>query len=300
MQRKLKDPDRFNRAYTPGFIANVEEVKQLLLEADGFYGSGRFDLAFKRYEQVLNIDKYNIAARRGMERVNVARQRYATNAYNEARGDMLTQVDKSWELPVRRFEVGASTIIEQPQIDTRGTSLINRKLDEIIIPRVDFRDATIREALDFLKQRSMALDTTEQDPSRRGINIVLKVPADSPEADSRITLSLNDIPLRAAIDYVAKAANLKLKVEPYAVAVVPQSEPTDILITKEYKVPPGFITSLPAKRPAAFARSREPDDCSWLATRHSGSLGCQRVSRGPRRNLSRPVPARTSLPAPAG
>ena len=74
LQRKLKDPDRFNRAYTPGFIANVEEVKQLLLEADGFYGSGRFDLAFKRYEQVLNIDKYNIAARRGMERVNLARQ----------------------------------------------------------------------------------------------------------------------------------------------------------------------------------------------------------------------------------
>jgi general secretion pathway protein D len=246
LQRKLKDPDRFNRAYTPGFIANVEEVKQLLLEADGFYGSGRFDLAFKRYEQVLNIDKYNIAARRGMERVNLARQRYATNAYNEARGDMLTQVDKSWELPVRRFEVGASTIIDQPQIDTRGTSLINRKLDEIIIPRVDFRDATIREALDFLKQRSVALDTTDQDPTRRGINIVLKVPADSPEADARITLSLNDIPLRAAIDYVAKAANLKLKIEPYAVAVVPQSEPTDVLITKEYKVPPGFITSLPA------------------------------------------------------
>jgi general secretion pathway protein D len=246
LQRKLKDPTRFNRAYTPGFIANVEEVKQLLLEADGFYASGRFDLAFKRYEQVLNIDKYNIAARRGMERVNLARQRYATNAYNEARGDMLAQVDKSWELPVRRFEVGASTIIEQPQIDTRGTSLINRKLDEIIIPRVDFRDATIREALDFLKQRSIALDITEQDPSRRGINIVLKVPADSPEAESRITLSLNDIPLRAAIDYVAKAANLKLKIEPYAVAVVPQSEPTDILITKEYKVPPGFITSLPA------------------------------------------------------
>ena len=245
-QRKLKDPDRFSRAYTPGFIANVEEVKQLLLEADGFYASGRFDLAFKRYEQVLNIDKYNIAARRGMERVNVARQRYATNAYNEARGDMLTQVDKSWELPVRRFEVGASTIIEQPQIDTRGTSLINRKLDEIIIPRIDFRDATIREALDFLKQRAVALDTTDQDPTRRGINIVLKVPADSPEADARITLSLNDIPLRAAIDYVAKAANLKLKIEPYAVAVVPQSEPTDVLITKEYKVPPGFITSLPA------------------------------------------------------
>ena len=74
------------------------------------------------------------------------------------------------------------------------------------------------------------------------------MPADSPEADARITLSLNDIPLRAAIDHVAKAANLKLKIEPYAVAVVPQSEPTDVLITKEYKVPPG--SSHRCRRPA--------------------------------------------------
>ncbi|MFZ4681650.1 MAG: Amuc_1098 family type IV pilus outer membrane protein [Terrimicrobiaceae bacterium] len=246
LQKKLKEPTTFNKTLTPGFIANVEEVKQLLSEADGFYASGRYDLAFKRYEQVLNIDKYNIAARRGMERVNAARIKYADTAYNEARGDMIRQVDKGWEMPVRRFEVGASTIIEQPQIDTRGTSLINRKLDEITIPRIDFQDATIREAVDFIKQRSAALDTTEQDPSRKGINIVLKLSADAPEANSRITLALTDIPLRAAIDYVAKAANLKLKIEPYAVAIVPQSESTDILITKEYKVPPSFITALPA------------------------------------------------------
>jgi len=246
LQLKLKDPTTFNKTLTPGFIANVEEVKQLLSEAEGFYGSGRYDLAFKRYQQVLNIDKYNIAARRGMEQVNNQRTKYAGVAYSEARGDMIRQVDKAWELPVPRFEAAASTIIEQPLIDTRGTSLINRKLDEITIPRIDFQDATIREAVDFIKQRAAALDTTEQDPSRKGINIVLKLSEDAPEASSRITLALNDIPLRTAIDYVAKAANLKLKVEPYAVAIVPQSEVTDVLITKEYKVPPGFITALPA------------------------------------------------------
>lgn len=246
LQVKLKSPNTFNRTLTPGFVANVEEVKQLLTEADGFYASGRYDLAFKRYNQVLNIDKYNIAARRGMERVNLARAKYADDSYNEARSDMIRAVDKNWELPVTRFEVGASTVIEQPMIDTRGTSLINRKLDEIIIPRVDFQDATIREAIAFIQQRAAALDTTEPDPSRKGLNIVLKLAPDAQEANARITLALTDIPLRAAIDYVAKAANLKLKVEPYAVAIVPQSEPTDILITKEYKVPPGFITALPS------------------------------------------------------
>lgn len=246
LRRNLKDPTHFNKTTTPAFIASVEEVKQLLGEAQGFYASGRYDLAAKRYEQVLNIDKYNIAARRGMEQVDVARSKYQDVAYSEARGDMVRQVDKAWELPVRKFDIGVSQIIEQPQLDQRGTSAINRKLDEIIVPRIDFADATIREALDFLRQRATALDTTEQDPTRKGVNIVLKLQDDSAEANARITLSLTEVPLRAAIEYVAKAANLKLKIEPYAVVVVPQSEPTDVLITKEYKVPPSFITALPS------------------------------------------------------
>ncbi|MFZ4777105.1 MAG: Amuc_1098 family type IV pilus outer membrane protein [Terrimicrobiaceae bacterium] len=252
LNNELKDKTSFySQTMTPTFVANVEEVKQLLQEAQGFYASGRYDLAFKRYEQVLNVDKYNIAARRGMEQVNLARSNYADTAYSETRGDMVRQVNKAWELPVRKFDVGASQIIEQPQIDTRGTAAINRKLDEITIPKIDFRDATVREALDFIKQRAASLDSVEQDPARKGINIVLKLSPDAPESSSRITLSLTDVPLRAAIDYVARAANLKLKVEPYSVVVVPQSEPTDILITKEYKVPPSFITSLPASAASA-------------------------------------------------
>ena len=273
LESKLKDPTRFNSALTPGFIANIEEVKQLLLEADGFYASGRFDLAFKRYEQVLNIDKYNIAARRGMERVNGARAEICrTPLTTRPAAICCVRWTKVGNCPFVVSKWAHPRSSSSLKIDTRGTSLINRKLDEIVIPRIDFRDATIREALDFIKQRAVALDTTDQDPSRRGINIVLKAPPDSPEANARITLSLNDIPLRAAIDYVAKAANLKLKIEPYAVAVVPQSEPTDILITKEYKVParfhhllavrpgrhlpgPGNQNVAPGSQPAIQARS---------------------------------------------
>jgi len=36
----------------------VEEVKKLLTEAEGFIQSGRYDMAMKRYEQVLNLDPY--------------------------------------------------------------------------------------------------------------------------------------------------------------------------------------------------------------------------------------------------
>jgi general secretion pathway protein D len=265
---ELKDKTSFySQTMTPAFVANVEEVKQLLQDAQGFYASGRYDLAFKRYEQVLNVDKYNIAARRGMEQVNNARIQYQENAYSETRGDMVRQVNKAWELPLHKFDVTASQIIDQPQIGTRGTSNINRKLDEIIIPKIDFRDATVREALDFIKTRASSLDSVEQDPAKKGINIVLKLAPDAAESASKITLSLTDVPLRAAIDYVARAANLKLKVEPYSVVVVPQSEPIDVLITKEYKVPPSFITALPGSGGAPAVKGVAPGSLSAVTAR---------------------------------
>jgi len=243
LEAQLRDPQAFNRAITPKYVADVEEVKRLLIEADGFYQSGRYDLAFKRYEQVLNVDKYNIAARRGMEKVNAMRQRYSETAYNESRSSMLTEVSKGWELPPRRYDLGVSTIIEQPVINVTGSASISKKLNDIIIPKIEFRETTVREAIDFIKARAAALDTNEPDPTRRGVNIVLKLDpaAQAAESMTRITLSLNDLPLRAVLDYVAAAAGLKVKVEPYAVAIVPLTEPTEVLITKEYKVPPSFL-----------------------------------------------------------
>lgn len=43
--------------------------------------------------------------------------------------------------------------------------------------------------------------------------------------------------------------NLKIKIETHAVVVVPATENTDVLITKEYKVPPGFIQATPGSAP---------------------------------------------------
>ena len=43
--------------------------------------------------------------------------------------------------------------------------------------------------------------------------------------------------------YIASQAGLKVKIEPYAVSIIPISEQSADLLTKEYRVPPGFISS---------------------------------------------------------
>jgi general secretion pathway protein D len=283
---RLDQPDYFNKTITPEFAAERSEVETLLNEATGFYDSGRYDLAQKRYQQVLAIDKYNAAAFRGMEQVELGKQRYYDSAYSDTRSRMLWQVEKAWERPKRRFNDARATDSAASQEERRGTELMIARLNRIIVPRIDFRDATVRQAVSFLQQQSRTLEEGAGDQS--GINIVLKLPTTSsalppatdefgetaatPAApsDSRITLSLTNVPLYEALRYVATLAGLKVKVEPFAVSIVPLSEPTDTLEQREFKVPPGFITGTGASdgEPAVFAgRGDDNEDGPRLAAR---------------------------------
>jgi general secretion pathway protein D len=276
---RLEQPDYFNKTVTPEFAEDRVHVEKLLQEANGYFDSGRYDMAQKRYDQVLTVDKYNAAAFRGKEQVEVAKQRYYDSAYNETRSRMLWQVDKAWERPKRRFVEARTTDSAGLDETRRGTELMVARLNRIIIPRVDFRDATIRQAVSFLQQRSRDLDASETDPERRGINIVVKLPVSAAAApapdvleteegapaapfasgDNRITLNLSNVPLYEALRYVATLAGLKVKVEPFAVSLVPLSEPTDVLEQREFKVPPGFITGVAGEAKPAAVGGRDLD-----------------------------------------
>ncbi|HEY2802066.1 MAG TPA: Amuc_1098 family type IV pilus outer membrane protein [Chthoniobacterales bacterium] len=254
----LSEPGYYNHTMGPTFIAKVEDVKKLLSDAEGYYASGRYDLAFKKYEQVLNLDPYNVAARRGEERIDVTKIHYGEQAYNETRSRSLWQVQKRWEEPVRPYGQTVGPVTDAFARDAGGTARITHKLNDIVIPKIEFRDASIREAIDFVRQQAEANDNSPD--TKKGINIVLRtttlgsaaapaataVPENAPMvpgAEARVTITLTQIPLGEALRYIAGQAGLKVKVEPYAVSIIPISEQSTDLFTKEYRVPPGFIST---------------------------------------------------------
>ena len=277
----LEDPEYYNRTIGPQFRGNVEKVKQLFIEAKGYYDTARYDLAFKRCEQILNIDPYNKSARALEEQIDRAKSDFHVVSYNETRARAIERIDRAWSNPVRRFNVDPNiNLVVERSVDPGNIAKIQRKLERIIIPKLEFKEATIREAVDYLKKKSVDLDP---DDPKTGVNIVLKLeggpsigipdagmvappisaipgldapapaalPAAAPmsignPADARITVSLSNIPMIEALKYVTGLANLKFKVEPYAVSVVPASQNTDILITKEWKVRPDLIPRTPA------------------------------------------------------
>ena len=254
---------------TSTFLSKVEEVKSLLADAEAYYLAARYDLAFKKYEQVLTFDPYNIAARRGEEKINLARTHYGEEAYNETRSHELWKVQKGWEEPVHQYGQTVGGINESFTRDVSGTAGINNKLNSIIIPKIEFQDASVREAIDNLRQQAAANDPATD--GKKGVDIVVgsHVPAAAPipvepaaplpnaspgasaapvpvapaptETGGQITISLHDIPLGEALRYIASQAGLKVKVEPYAVLILPLSELRNDLITKRYYVPPEFF-----------------------------------------------------------
>jgi len=296
----MEDPDYVNKTITPRFRANVEEVKRLSIEAKGYQDSGQFDKAYQDYDKILNLDPYNISAREGQEEVNNYRDKYATQGYEETRSELLWELDNGWQMPVHKFGIKSTANFDNTTTDVRHTEYITSKLNRIIIPKIEFRDATVREAVDFLKQKSSELDNQEPDPTRRGVNIVLQldsgeaaapapeapaptapaapaIPGLNPEpagagaaasipaaaapsvgsAEARITLSLSNSPLMEALRYICQLANLKLKIDTYAVSIVPPSVNTDELITKEYKVPAGFMSQAPTGGGGALSAPAE-------------------------------------------
>jgi beta-lactamase regulating signal transducer with metallopeptidase domain len=101
-------------------------------------------------------------------------------------------------------------------------SPLQAKLDSIILPSVVFADATLTEAVEFLRQKSLDLDTNTTDPNQKGVNMILKAGDTPPEA--RITINLKNIPLGQALKYVAQLSNLHLVVERHAVILISQAD----------------------------------------------------------------------------
>src|SRR5215469_13301550 len=167
----LRQPGYFNKTVDAGFINKVEEVKRLLAEADGYYQSGQYDNAMKSYDRVLTLDPYNTAARRGQERISNTKYQYGEEAYNETRARQLWKVEEAWQQPVRKYgAVGPAADSKGRGGEVRGTAQMTNRLNSIIIPHVEFRDTTIREAIDFLREQA-----AENDPSGQGVNIVLRL-----------------------------------------------------------------------------------------------------------------------------
>lgn len=130
---------------------------------------------------------------------------------------------------------------------------IEAKLKKTIIPRIDFEDTTLKEAVDFLRLRSQEFDVLELDPLKRGIKFVLPK-VDSGEALRKLPvreLRIRNVPLGVALKYICDQTKTRYLVDDSGVTVVMANSPQI--------APPLAKNAIPAAGPAgALANPSSP------------------------------------------
>lgn len=309
---RLYDPTVTNRMYTPTHRAELEDVKRLLNESQGFYDIGKFDLAIKRADQVLDIDPYNSAARKIQQMSDDAITRYGENAYDEARARAIRNVQKAWASPVKRYGTVSTSTAAPQQMEETGVERLRKKVATLVIPEVEFRDSTLTEVAAILTEASKNADRSN-DP-QKGVTILVNIPnlprggGATPAApggsvldlapptgsggggiSAMPTVTLPKIPnftLARILDYVTEqSGSTKWTVKKDSIEIVPKTAQTDTLILRTWTVSP-FIFS-----------SSAPKVDAELSSTGLGGLGLGGAAGGaaPKPNNSRRIDAKEFL-----
>ncbi|HTS18388.1 MAG TPA: hypothetical protein VMP11_12505 [Verrucomicrobiae bacterium] len=272
-EKSATNPTGTSLDATPEFVAKKDEIKKLFREGKILMNSGQYDDADSRFQQILILDPYNADAIALLKTLNKQRMDYAEGAQAETRLHRLWEVSDRWTPPI-------NTSVPPPKVEeTSGPIMrdalrqqsIVKKLNDIIIPEVNYREAVVSDVITFLSDESRTLD-----PDKVGVNIVLSsgvgaaapkpptspgappapaapggaeaTPTPAPAAaegaetfGQKITLSLRNVPLIDALKYVTTLAGLKYRVEPSAVIILPLDAPEGELITRSYPVTPGVF-----------------------------------------------------------
>ncbi len=105
---------------------------------------------------------------------------------------------------------------DAPATPAEMKKALEKKLQTIIVPHIEFEDIDLRDAL----QKVSAL-SKELSPDGRKVNILLMPPPDKREAKIPISISLDKVPLGEVIRYCAMLGGLAVTIEPHAVVLKP-------------------------------------------------------------------------------
>ena len=246
--KQLGDPDRYEPALTPKHVEDVASVEKLLRLGNGLISLGDYDGAIEKFQAVLRIDRYNVAARKGLENAEHKRDEYFGAARDHKRAKAIAEVDKLWEdnvpaaTDVSSMFSGGSVMTSAGSLG--GKDAILTKLRAGVVPIVDLQGATLDEVVEFLRIRSRDLD-----PKHQGISFVLRVPEET--KTKNITLSLTQVPLEEVLRYVTQMSGTAYRVDEFAVTITSLTERTTNIVTRQYRVPPDFINNAPVEAGAA-------------------------------------------------
>ncbi|MBS1368592.1 MAG: hypothetical protein HPZ91_01435 [Lentisphaeria bacterium] len=270
----------------PNYSREQYDIQVLLQQGRELANVGEYSRALRKFQEVLLIDPYNADALQNVLATNTLIGRIGKDRFANTLRKMVSEVNWKFAIPITPDsdgEVGVDLLMDGPvEHVEKEENALQKKLDSIIIPRIDFEDVTIATAVKNLRDQSRL-----QDPERLGVNILLRTadnsaarqvspdganlgpdgtplnpaypgagmapqgqpnnnldPNAEPVEEQRITLYINNRSLMEVIANLCKTANMRYRVEKYAVVLAPQNVALDDMETRIFPVEQSALASI--------------------------------------------------------
>ncbi|NLB68284.1 MAG: hypothetical protein GX804_01150 [Lentisphaerae bacterium] len=277
-------PPREKRWIQPEYKSAQSDISKRMKIAKEFYATGELRDCRREVELLLQKYPWHKDAVDLLRKVSAAEHSYVDNERITTRESMIKDVTAIWT--PRTYgqgfsegkRAGATGEVTAPVSSTQEQRIM-KKMREITIPDLDFRQANISDIVGFLGDASREFDDPEVPADERGINFILNLGDDSPgfssaqpefdpfavqtavgpSADgatsSSITIKARYVTLLDALDMIMDMAGLKYRVRGNMVMIMPKTKADTELIHKMYNVLPSIedrVPSLPSMGDEGF------------------------------------------------
>ena len=149
-----------------------------------------------------------------------------------------------------------SLIANSPVASTSRMERFKEKLERIVFPTVQFSNATLDEAIEYLRIKSRDFDSDESDAKKRGVNLFLD--RDLERSDLSLNLDLKNVPMIEALRYISELAGIEFEIGSSGVRIMRrvQAEVAQAAATPRLKL----RTETTFQKVGAFSRAQAEGD----------------------------------------
>ena len=199
--------------FTPEWKDQRTQLNDYLMRAKVQFINGDLTGATETYRTIETRFSDNLEAKNMLLRISSMRQQESYLGYLKTRQEMLEEIEREWERP-KVFD----RQIDDVQEVQNETSALETKLNLIKIPEVPFFESPLDEVMQELMRQSKAFDLTEQDPTKKGVQIIVKKPPDD-QPYPLVTITLNSMELGKMIQWITEMVSWTYDIRADAVVV---------------------------------------------------------------------------------
>jgi len=244
------DPVRTSPALTPRHVGDVAEVSRLLELAYGQLDLGKFDEAIDTFKSVAQYDAYNEAAQRGIEQAVKRKSQYYAAARNATRAEMLSEVDKQWDISTEDGAPGgiAESNVISPGLANELQDAYAARLEEMVMPSVIFDEASIMDVIQAL-QNQIARFESNGVTAGRHINIAPNF--GTPDSlgykelmSQTVTLNLSQVSVKDVLDMLASQLGISYYYTSSGIEITYSGKDFGPMLSRTFNVPPHFFDAV--------------------------------------------------------